>query len=142
VEDSRVLSKVFEQRLAPFFRVEIAHDGEEAIRLLGDTRYAAMVLDLVLPKVDGFEVLRAMQRMGKTVPVVIATAKPRSAVESEAREYGVESILSKPLDYAVLVDMLQQAISSTSANSVEEAEVNKASGKKYPFRIARRCCYI
>jgi CheY-like chemotaxis protein len=142
VEDSRVLCKVFEQRLATFFRVEVAHDGEEAIRLLGETRYAAMVLDLVLPKADGFEVLRAMRRMGKAVPVVIATAKPRSAVEAEAREYGVESILSKPLDYGVLVDMLQQSISRASANSVEEAAVNKATGKKYPFRIARRCCYI
>jgi CheY-like chemotaxis protein len=142
VEDSRVLSKVYEQRLAPFFRVEVANDGEEAIRLLGERRYAAMVLDLVLPKADGFEVLRAMGKMGKAVPVVIATAKPRSSVEAEAREFGVESILSKPLDYGMLVDLLQQGISGASANSVEEAEINKATGKKYPFRIARRCCYI
>lgn len=142
VEDSRVLSKVFEQRLAPFFRVEVAHDGEEAIKLLGEIRYAAMVLDLVLPKADGFEVLRAMHKMGKAIPVVIATAKPRSAVEGEAREFGVEAILSKPLDYGVLVDMLQQAVSRATGESVEEAEVNKATGKKYPFRVARRCCYI
>ncbi len=142
VEDSRVLSKVIEQRMAPFFRVDVAHDGEEAIRLLASTRYAAMVLDLVLPKVDGFEVLREMHRQGRAVPVVIATAKPRSAVEAEAREFGVEAILSKPLDYGVLADMLQQAISRSSAGSIEEATVNKATGKKYPFRISKRCCYI
>ena len=142
VEDSRVLSKVFEQRLAPFFRVEVAHDGEDAIRLLSGTRYAAMVLDLVLPKADGFEVLRTMQRLGKQIPVVIATAKPRSAVEGEAREFGVEAILSKPLDYGVLVDLLQQAASRSAAASLEEAAVNKATGKKFPFRVARRTCYI
>jgi len=142
VEDSRVLSRVIEQRLSPFFNVEVAHNGEEAIKLLGATRYAGMVLDLVLPGVDGFEVLRAMQRLGRQVPVVIATAKPRSAVEGEARELGVEDILSKPLDYGVLVDMLQQAISRFSTVSSEEAAINTANGKKYPFRIATRCCYI
>jgi CheY-like chemotaxis protein len=142
VEDSRVLSKVIEQRMAPFFRVDVAHDGEEAIRLLTSTRYAAMVLDLVLPKADGFEVLREMHRQGQAVPVVIATAKPRSAVEAEAREFGVEAILSKPLDYGVLADMLQQAISRSTAGTIEEATVNKATGKKYPFRVAKRSCYI
>lgn len=142
VEDSRVLAKVIEQRLSPSFRVEMAHDGEEAIRLLSENRYAAMVLDLVLPKADGFEVLRAMRHQGRPIPVVIATAKPRAAVEPDAKEFGVDAILSKPLDYGVLTDMLGQAISKSGADSVQEAAVNKATGKKYPFRIAKRCCFI
>ena len=142
VEDSRVLAKVIEQRLSPSFRIGMAHDGEEAIRQLSGGGYVAVVLDLVLPKVDGFEVLRAMRQQGLNIPVVIATAKPRQAVEGDAKEFGVEAILSKPLDYGVLTDMLQQAISKSSANSVEEAATNKATGKKYPFRMAKRCCYI
>jgi CheY-like chemotaxis protein len=142
VEDSRVLAKVIEQRMSSFFRVEMAHDGEEAIRLASSGRYAAMVLDLVLPKADGFEVLRALRQQGRNLPVVIATAKPRSAVEGDAKEFGVEAILAKPLDYGVLADMLHLAISKSAAASVEEAAVNKMTGKKYPFRIARRCCYI
>lgn len=142
VEDSRVLAKVIEQRLSPAFRVEMAHDGEEAISMLTTGRYAAMVLDLVLPKADGFEVLSAMRQQGRVIPVVIATAKPRSAVEADAKEFGVEAILAKPLDYGVLTDMLQQAIMKSGAGSVEEAEVNKATGKKYPFRLSKRCCFI
>ena len=75
VEDSRVLAKVIEQRLSPFFRVEMAFDGEEAIRQLeSGTLYSAMVLDIVLPKVDGFEVLRKLRKLGQSIPVVIATA--------------------------------------------------------------------
>lgn len=142
VEDSRVLAKVYEQRLAPFFRVDVAHDGEEAMRLLGEIRYAAMVLDLVLPKADGFEVLAWLRKQGSSLPVVVATAKPRASVEDLAREYDVDSILSKPVDYGVLVDMLQQGISKSSTHSAEEAAINRATGKKFPFRIACRCCYI
>jgi CheY-like chemotaxis protein len=143
VEDSRVLAKVIEQRLSPFFCVEMAHDGEEAIRLLAKGEgYSAVVLDLVLPKADGFEVLRSLKEAGNRIPVVIATAKPRSAVEPDAKEFGVEAILAKPLDYGVLADMLQQAISKSSKTIVEEAATNKATGKKYPFRIAKKCCFI
>ncbi|MDQ3002671.1 MAG: response regulator [Fibrobacterota bacterium] len=143
VEDSRVLAKVIEQRLSPFFRVELAHDCEEAIRQLdGGIGFSAILLDIVLPKLDGFEVLRAMEQTGKRLPVIVATAKPRQTVEAEAKEFGVVAILSKPLDFGVLADMLQQAISNWSAMNVEEAATNKATGKKYPFRIARKCCYI
>jgi CheY-like chemotaxis protein len=142
VEDSRVLAKVIEQRLSPFFRVEMAYDGEEAARQLESNSFSALVLDLVLPKADGFEVLRKLRDLGKQIPVIIATAKPRQVVEPDVVEFGVEAILSKPLDFGLLTDMLQQAIAKSTVMKVEEAETNKATGKKYPFRIARKCCYI
>jgi CheY-like chemotaxis protein len=143
VEDSRVLAKVIEQRLSPIYRVEMVHDGEEAIGVVPALDgYAAVVLDLVLPKADGFEVLRTMRNQGKRTPVVIITAKPRQAVEAEARDLGVEAILSKPLDFGVLADILQQAISKTSGAAVEDVPVNKATGKKYPYKTKRKCCFI
>ncbi len=142
VEDSRVLAKVIEQRLAPFFRVEMVHNGDDAItQLVNGGGYAAVVLDLVLPKADGFEVLRSLRNQGKKTPVVIATAKPRASIEFEAKELGVDSILTKPLDFGVLIEMLQKAISKSSA-AVEEVVVNKSTGKRYPFRIAKKFCYI
>jgi CheY-like chemotaxis protein len=143
VEDSRSLAKVIEQRLAPFYRVEMVHDGAEAIGHIANMdAYSAVVLDLVLPQADGFEVLRTMRGHGKRTPVVIITAKPRQSVEAEARDLGAEAILSKPLDFGVLLDILQDAISKHSGAAVEEAEVNKATGKKFPFKTARKCCYI
>jgi CheY-like chemotaxis protein len=142
VEDSRVLAKVIGEKLSPYFRVEAVHDGAEAIRHIESVEgIAAVVLDLVLPKADGFEVLRAMRHQGKGMPVVIVTAKPRQAVEAEARELGVEAILSKPLDFSVLIDILQQSVTKASVVAVESVE-NKATGLKYPFRLARKCCFI
>jgi CheY-like chemotaxis protein len=143
VEDSRVLAKVIEQRLSPNFRVDMVHDGEEAMRTLtGAHGYAAVILDLVLPKSDGIEVLRFLRENGSRTPVVIATAKPRQAVEPDVKNLDVEAILSKPLDFGVLTDMVQQAISKSSISHVDEAMENKATGRKYPFRISRKCCYI
>jgi len=143
VEDSRVLAKVIEQRLTPFFRVEIAHDGDDAIGMLDSGRpYSAIVLDLVLPRTDGIEVLRSLRGRGNSIPVVVATGKPRQAVEPDIAGLEVEAILSKPLDFGVLADMLQLAIAKASTATVEEATENKATGKKYPFRVARKSCFI
>jgi CheY-like chemotaxis protein len=143
VEDSRVLAKVIGEKLAAFFRIETVHDGAEAIEYLESVAdVSAVVLDLVLPKADGFEVLRSLRSQGKRTPVVIITAKPREAVEAEARELGVAAILSKPLDFGVLIDLLQQSVAKASIAAPEEAVENKATGKKYPFRVARKCCYI
>ena len=129
VEDSRVLAKVIEQRLSPFFRVEMVYDGAEAIKHIPNIDgYSAIILDIVLPKADGFEVLRALRDQGKRTPVVIITAKPRQAVEPEVRDLHVEAILSKPLDFGVLTDLLQEAVSKVSGRAVEEAQVNKATG--------------
>ena len=143
VEDSRVLARVIEQRLSPLFDVEMIHDGAEAIRhLQSKDGYAALILDLVLPSADGFEVLKALRKKGKRTPVVIITAKPRPSIEAEARELGVEIILSKPLDFGVLADVLQHAVSRGTDAGNQESAVNKATGKKYPYRLAMKCCYI
>jgi hypothetical protein len=86
--------------------------------------------------------LRNLRSQGKRTPVVIITAKPRQSVEAEARDLGVESILSKPLDFGVLIDILQEAVSKGVGPVEEEVEVNKATGKKFPFRIVRKWCFI
>ena len=142
VQDSRVLSKVIEQKLIPFFRVELIHDGEEALAsLLGGGDYSAVVLDLALPKMDGMEVLRTIRDEGITLPVIIATNKPIRSVEGEAKELGVEMILSKPLDFDSLIEGLQGVVEKNSS-IVQEAMVNRATGKKYPFRVAIKFCFI
>lgn len=143
IEDSRVLAKVIEQRLSTFFRVEMVHDGEEAMqRLESSTEYAAIVLDLVLPKADGIEVLQFLRAQGKRTPVIITTVKPRSDIEDEVNKLGVEIILSKPLDFGLLIDKLQQLVNKTTTVAVEEAVENKATGKKYPFHVSKKRCFI
>ncbi len=120
----------------------MAYDGEDAVRqVLAENDFVAVVLDLVLPKLDGMEVLRTLRNQGLKVPVIIVTAKPRATFEHEAKELGVEFMLAKPLDYGILIDLLKQVHSQNSAR-IEDVADNKATGKKYPFRIAKKSCYI
>ncbi len=82
-----------------------ARNGQEAIRRLGEVMPAAMVLDINMPLVDGFEVLRQMHRNGQTkdVAVMVLTARNRPQDVREAIGLGARDFLAKPFKDAQLL---------------------------------------
>jgi two-component system, OmpR family, response regulator len=87
--------------------VDLAAGGEEALRKVGATAYDAVVLDLMLPDVDGFEVCRRLRADGNWLPVLMLTA--RDSVEDRVRglDGGADDYLTKPFSLAELVARLR-----------------------------------
>jgi two-component system OmpR family response regulator len=83
--------------------VDVSGDGEEAIRLAGATDYDAVLLDVMLPGLDGFETCRRMRERGMWAPVLMLTA--RDAVEDRVRglDGGADDYLVKPFSLAELL---------------------------------------
>jgi YesN/AraC family two-component response regulator len=81
------------------YRVLQARNGREALALLAQTRPALVLLDLLMPELDGFGVLEAMRSMEQTrdVPVVVLTAQSLTEADMERLNRGVAAILSKGL---------------------------------------------
>jgi YesN/AraC family two-component response regulator len=81
------------------YRVLQARNGREALALLAQTRPALVLLDLLMPELDGFGVLEAMRSMEQTrdVPVVVLTAQTLNQADMERLNRGVAAILSKGL---------------------------------------------
>lgn len=77
--------------------VSAAKDGEEAIKLLheGDGGYDAMILDLILPKKDGYKVLEEMRKSNITVPVVVLSALGQQEEKSRAEAFGIKAYFVK-----------------------------------------------
>lgn len=97
VEDERRMALHIAQALAEQgFATDIAHDGEEAWTLIVTHAYDAVVLDLMLPRVDGLEVCRRMRRAGSPVPVLVLSA--RDLVDDRVRglNAGADDYLVKP----------------------------------------------
>jgi DNA-binding response OmpR family regulator len=82
--------------------VELARGGREGLRLAASARFDVLVLDLMLPELDGFGVLRELRRLGATTPVLVLTA--RDAVDDRVRglEAGADDYLVKPFAFAEL----------------------------------------
>jgi two-component system OmpR family response regulator len=97
VEDDRDLARQLETTLREAgYVVDVALDGEEG-HFLGDTEpYDAVVLDLGLPKLDGMSVLEKWRRDGRTMPVLILTARDRWSEKVAGFDAGADDYVTKP----------------------------------------------
>jgi two-component system, OmpR family, response regulator len=87
--------------------VDVASAGEQALRMVGATEYEAIVLDVMMPGLDGFETVRRMRADGVWVPVLMLTA--RHSVEDRVRglDGGADDYLTKPFSLAELMARLR-----------------------------------
>ena len=108
VEDDRKLAAVLRQGLKEQgFGVDVAEDGAMGLQLALAREYDAVVLDVLLPRQSGFDVLRDLRKRGRPVPVLMLTA--RSSVEDRVRglDLGADDYLAKPFDFAELLARLR-----------------------------------
>ncbi len=106
VEDEKHLADGLRFNLeAEGYEVETAADGESALELLlaGGARFDVVVLDVMLPGLDGFEVASRLRRAGQFVPVLMLTARGRPEDVLRGFESGADDYLPKPFELAVLI---------------------------------------
>jgi two-component system, OmpR family, response regulator len=89
------------------FAVEVVHDGDEALWRARERTYGAIVLDLLLPRRNGYEVCRDLRAEGNWTPILMLTAKDGEYDEAEALDTGADDFLSKPFSFVVLVARLR-----------------------------------
>jgi DNA-binding response OmpR family regulator len=85
------------------FAVDIAHDGEMGSYLAADGVYDLIILDLMLPKVDGLTVLRNIRERGNLTPVLVLTARGETLSVIHLLNAGADDYLSKPFDLGELI---------------------------------------
>ena len=97
IEDDRDLNRQLERAFVDAgYAVDKAFDGEEG-RFLGDTEpYDAVVLDIGLPKMDGITVLESWRREGRTMPVLMLTARDRWSDKVSGIDAGADDYVTKP----------------------------------------------
>jgi len=108
VEDEEHLAQGLKFNLeAEGFEAELANDGEKALDLLSTSKYNAVVLDVMLPLVDGFEVARTMRERADYTPVLMLTARGRPEDVLKGFESGTDDYLPKPFDLNIFLARLK-----------------------------------
>jgi two-component system cell cycle response regulator len=106
VDDILANLKLLEARLsAEYFEVLTAHSGEEALEILQVERVDVVLLDVMMPAMDGFEVCRRIKNSPKTmhVPVIMVTALDQTSDKVQGLEAGADDFITKPVDEIALI---------------------------------------
>ncbi|MFD5894684.1 MULTISPECIES: response regulator transcription factor [unclassified Streptomyces] len=104
VEDEKRLAVSLAKGLrAEGFAVDVVHDGLEGLHLAGEGTYDLIVLDIMLPGMNGYRVCAALRAAGNDVPILMLTAKDGEYDEAEGLDTGADDYLTKPFSYVVLV---------------------------------------
>ena len=121
VEDDANLNRQIKDALTEGgYAVDVAFDGEEG-NFLGETEpYDAVVLDIGLPQMDGLSVLEAWRRAGRSMPVLLLTARDRWSDKVQGIDAGADDYLSKPFHMEELLARLRALVRRAAGHASNE----------------------
>ncbi|GAA1622566.1 response regulator transcription factor [Kribbella alba] len=111
VEDEVRLAETVRRGLAAEgFNVDVVYDGEEGLWAAKENAYDAVLLDIMLPKLNGYKVCRELRAAGVWTPVLMLTAKDGEYDQADAFDLGADDYLTKPFSFVVLIARLRAII--------------------------------
>jgi len=121
VEDDSNLNRQLKEALTEVgYVVDVAFDGEEG-HFLGDTEpYDAVVLDIGLPQMDGLSVLEEWRRAGKTMPVLLLTARDRWSDKVQGIDAGADDYVAKPFHMEEVLARLRALVRRAAGHASNE----------------------
>ncbi len=124
VEDDTKIAAVLRRGLeAEGFAVEVSLDGLDGLWRATEQHFDLIVLDLLLPGMNGFQVCRRLRDAGTWTPILVLTAKDGELDEAEALDTGADGYLTKPFSFPVLVSHVRALVRRASAAPVGPLEV-------------------
>src|SRR6266404_9370300 len=108
VEDDEVIRMALADRLqSEGYTVEFANDGDEGLRKVTRNSYDLVVLDIMLPRKNGFDVCRYIRMAGVVVPILILTARGQTFDKVLGLKIGADDYLTKPFDAMELLARIE-----------------------------------
>lgn len=118
VEDEVRLNSVISKRLIKEgYSVDSCFDGEEALSYLDVGEFDAVVMDIMMPKIDGLSVLKTMRAKNNNTPVLLLTAKDAVSDRVDGLDAGAEDYLVKPFAFEELLARIRVIIRKSAGNS-------------------------
>jgi len=116
VEDEPGIAEALERGLtADGFAVDVANDGVDGLHLARTNPYVAIILDIMLPGMNGYKVCRELRGEENWTPIVMLTAKDGEFDEMEGLDTGADDYITKPFSYPLLLSRLRAVIRRASA---------------------------
>ncbi|MDD2733227.1 MAG: response regulator transcription factor [Desulfuromonadaceae bacterium] len=111
IEDEKRMAGILKKGLEEqTFIVDVAHDGEEGLYMAENYPYDAILLDIMLPIMDGLTILNELRSKGRDVPVLLITARGEIESRIKGLNFGADDYIVKPFDFSELLARLRSVI--------------------------------
>jgi len=148
--EDRILLVEDEQRIADFvrrgltlegYRVDVAYDGEAGLEATSHNEYSLIILDIMLPKLDGLEVCRALRAAGSQIPILMLTARDSVPDRVAGLNSGADDYLIKPFAFDELLARVRALLrrrAAAEAEILQFADLSMEVSTREVFRGNRR----
>ena len=123
------------------YDVDAVYNGEDALALAQENEYDLIVLDLMLPKMDGLEVCRRIREFSK-VPVVMLTAKGEDTDKLLGFEYGADDYISKPFNVLELKARIRAILRRSASRNTKSENETRVDGGAIVLELSERLAYV
>lgn len=123
VEDEKHLNKTLTERLTKIgYTVDSCFDGEDAVYYIENTQYDGIILDVMMPKIDGFTVCQNIRKIKKDIPIILLTAKGTIDDKVTGFDAGANDYLVKPFDIQELLVRMRALLRRNEPPQIVQAE--------------------
>jgi two-component system OmpR family response regulator len=124
VEDDKKIAATVKRGLdAEGFSVEVAFNGDDGLWRATEHQYDLLIVDLMLPGYNGFEICRMLRHRGDWTPILVLTARDGEGDQTKALDTGADDYLIKPFSFPVLVAHVRALLRRTSGRAPVPIEV-------------------
>lgn len=139
VEDEHLIANALKKGLEQeHYTVDVAFDGEDGLDLASSDEYDLILLDLMLPKIDGFEVCRQIRNLQINVPILILTAKSQVEDKIKGLNCGADDYLTKPFAFEELLARIRALSRRPKNTSTEVITVGDLSINLSTYQVTRQ----
>lgn len=131
VDDSRLNLKIAEAALAGYYKVTTLSSGTEALDFLSSTKTDLILLDLIMPEMDGMETIKHIKNSEtlSSIPVIFLTAETNADIEAECLRLGAMDFISKPILQPSMLARIDRTLELFELRNHLELEVQKKSNQ-------------
>jgi heavy metal response regulator len=138
VEDERRVARFIQKGLKEkTYAVDVAHDGEEGLFLAQTNDYSLIVLDILLPKLDGLQVLKELKRTGNKALVLLLTARGAVQDRIEGLDSGADDYLAKPFAFEEFLARVRALLRRGQSGDVSKLQLDGLTVDLVAHRVTR-----
>ena len=136
-EDERALSKALTAILERnHYTVDAVYDGQSALDYLDTDNYDGVILDIMMPKVDGLSVLKRIRHQGNLVPVLLLTAKSEVDDKVQGLDAGANDYLAKPFDSKELLARIRAMTRAQTAQTSSKIKIGNVTLDRASYELS------